>query len=102
VAATFGFSASRKPRELTFQLDNDGLHIADRIYPFTGFKSFAVVQESGVQSVWLMPLRRFMPIIPIYFRPEDENKIVDTLAAILPFEAHVPDGVDRLMQRVRF
>lgn len=102
VAAAFGFSASRKPRELTYSIDSSGIHIGSKLYPYDGFKSFSVVDDDADQSVWLMPLKRFMPIIPIYFHQEDERKIVGTLANILPFENHEPGVVDKLMHKVRF
>ena len=102
VAATFGFSASRKPRELTYTVDSAGVHIGEKLYPYDGFKSFSVVEQDDVQSIWLLPLKRFMPIIPIYFSPEDAPKIVDVLAAILPTENRQPDVVDKLMHHIRF
>ena len=60
------------------------------------------MEESGVRSIWLLPLKRFMPIIQIYYQPEDEQKILDAMSIMLPIEAHQPDAVDRLMSRIHF
>ena len=101
-AAVFGYFAARKPRVLTYSLDGGGLHIGDKFYPYADFRSFAVMDEGGINAIWLMPLKRFMPSLTIYYAPNDEDKIMDTLASYLPFEERDHDMVERLMRRVRF
>lgn len=102
VAIIFGVAAARKPRELEYSLSNKGISIGGKPYPFSGFRSFAVVQEGGVDAIWFMPLKRFQPIVSIYFDPNDGDKIVDILSQALPIENKEPDPVDRLMHRIRF
>ena len=102
VAIIFGISAARKPRELEYLVDEHGIRIATKDYPYATFRSFSIVQEGEVESIWLMPLRRFMPIVSIYFDPNDGEKIVDILSQFLPIEDRQPDAVDRLMHRIRF
>ena len=102
VAVIFGIFAARRPRELKYQLDSTGLRIGDKTYPYGNFKSFSVVNEEAVKSIWLMPLKRFMPIITIYFAPQDGDKITGMLANFLPFQEHQLDPVDKLMHRLRF
>ena len=102
VAIIFGIFASRKPRELPYSVDNDSLHIGDKTYPYASFRSFSVVQEEGVDSIRFMPLKRFMPILSIYFEPKDEQKIIDVLSQYLPVEERQLDAVDKLMHKIRF
>lgn len=102
VAIVFGVFAARKPRELQYYIDNTGLKIAEKFYPYSDFKSFSVIQEDGIESIWFMPLKRFMPIISVYFDPNDGQKIADVLSQYLPFENRQPDPVDKLMRRLRF
>ncbi len=102
VAVIFAFAAARKPRELQYLVNDHGIRIDKKDYPYQNFRSFAVVQEEGIESIWFMPLKRFMPIISIYFAPEDGDKIVDVLNQSLPIEDHQPDLVDRLMHRLHF
>jgi hypothetical protein len=102
VGISFGFFAARKPRELQYALDTSGIHMGEKFYPYSQFKSFSLVQEDAAQSVWLMPLKRFMPILTMYFDPNDQDKIASTLSNFLPFEEHQPDAVDRVMHRIRF
>lgn len=102
VAVIFGISAARKPREQRYGIDEDGVTIGDKKYPFNTFKSFSIVQEEGIESIWLMPLKRFRPPISIYFDPNDGDQIVNILSQFLPIEDHQLDAVDRLMHRLRF
>jgi len=102
VGISFGFFAARKPRELHYALDTSGIHMGEKFYPYNQFKSFSLVEEDAAQSVWLMPLKRFMPIITVYFDPNDQDKIANTLSNFLPFENRQPDAVDKLMHRLRF
>ncbi len=101
-AAMFAFVASRKPRQLQYHVDDHGLQIGDKDYPYNSFRSFAIVQEEGVESIWFMPLKRFRPIVSIYFDPRDGDQIVIKLNQNLPLEDHEPELVDRLMHRIRF
>jgi len=102
VAITFGAFASRQPRVLQYQLNEGGLNIGDKFYPYALFKSFAVIQEDGLESISLIPLKRFMPILSIYFAPDDADKIVNMLGDYLPHEDRQADAIDRLMRRLRF
>jgi len=102
VAGTFAFLAARKPRELHYEVNVKGIQIGDKFYPYTFFRSFSIVKEGAAESIWLMPLKRFMPILTIYFEPKDEQKIIDVLAQSLALENHQLDLVDQLMHRLRF
>lgn len=98
----FGVIASRKPRELEYQIDDAGIHIGEKLYPFSGFKSFSLMQEGGIESIWLMPLKRFMPSISLYFAPEDKDKIVDSLSGALPVQPRQLDPLDKLIHKIGF
>ena len=102
VAFFFAVFALRRPRELSYQVDERGVRIGSKFYAYANFKAFSIVQEEGMDSIWLMPLKRFMPILSLYFAPEDGPKIVNVLAQYLPVEEHKLDPVDRLMHRLRF
>lgn len=102
VAIVFGILANHKPRELAYTVDETGIHIGEKTYPYANFKSFAVVQENAIESIWLMPLKRFMPMLTIYFDPKDEEKIENVLSIYLPLENHELDPVDRLLHKIRF
>jgi hypothetical protein len=102
VAILFGIMGARKPRELQYQIDEQGIKVGDKFYDYDDFKSFSIIQEEGVETIWFMPMRRFMPGLTIYFSPEDADRIADLLAEFLPFEDRDQDPIDRLMHRLRF
>jgi hypothetical protein len=102
VAIVFGMYAARKPRIQEYAITNEGVFIGPRAYPFADMKSFAVMDEGPFSSITFMPLRRFMPLISIYYDPADEDRIVDLLSRHLPVEHRRNDPVDRFMKKIRF
>jgi hypothetical protein len=102
VAVLFGVSASRKPRVLTYRMDRSGLTIGQKSYPYGIFKSFSVMEEGAFSSITLLPLKRFMPPLSLYYEPKDEERIVSLLSRHLPLENRPADAVERLMRHVRF
>ena len=101
-ALLFGITANRKPRELTYIISNSGLTVGKKKFSYNSFKSFSIVQEGGVQSIWFMPSKRFDPGLSIYFAPQDGQKIVDLLGTLIPYEQKKLDPIDKLMHRLRF
>jgi hypothetical protein len=102
VGLLFGVIANKKPRQLTYMIDVRGITVGEKLYPYALFKSFAVHQEGMVSSINLMPLRRFMPDLTIYYPPENEAEVLTTLADYLPHDQRKEQSVDRLMKRFRF
>jgi hypothetical protein len=101
-AVLLGVVAARKPRTLKYQVNGSGLTIGEKFYHYDTFRSFAVLDEGAFSSVVFIPLKRFMPLLTIYFEPKDEDKIVSILSDRLPMEVHKLDVVEQLMQRIRF
>jgi len=98
----FGVAAGRKPRVLTYHMNDRGLAIGEKFYPYSSFKSFSVMDEDAFSSIMLFPLKRFMPPINLYYEPQDEDRIITLLAGHLPMENRSTDAVDRLMKHIRF
>jgi len=101
-AIAFGFFAARKPNELTYHLDTGGITIGSKFYPISLFRSFAVVEEGTFRSITLLPMKRFMPPISLYYSPDDETALLDTFGSILPQEERQQDALDKFMHRIRF
>lgn len=93
---------NRQPRELTYRLDYSGLHVGRRVYHLADFRSFSVMTEGAFASISFTPLKRFAPMLTIYYDPKDEQKIVDVLSAQLPMLPRKIDPIERLMWRIRF
>jgi hypothetical protein len=102
VVVLFGIFAARQPRVLHYSVDEQGIHIESKNYPFRLFKSFAVQDEGPIQSISLLPMRRFMPAISIYYPQEEEKRILGVLGNFLPIEERPHDIIDRFMHKIRF
>jgi len=102
MAVTFGVYAFRKPHDVRYHLSDDGLQINDKTFKLDEFRSFGVIPDGAFYSIQLIPTKRFLPAITIYFADPDGEQIVDILGAHLPMlEAHV-DPVDTFMRKLRF
>lgn len=98
----FGIVGARKPRAMNYSIQPSGLQIGEKLFPFSGLKSFSVIEEGAINSIQLIPLKRFSLPISIYFPPEQEQQITDVLADYLPHEDKEHDAIDRLMKKLHF
>ncbi len=94
--------AGRKPRTHEYQVDSQGVQIGTKKYPYANFKTYSVIEEGPISSITLMPLKRFMPTMSLYYDPQDEERITAVLGSYLPFVEGQKDAIDRLMHRIRF
>lgn len=97
-----GVFSRQKPKQVAYELSSSGLKAGEKTYPLSLFKSFALIREGALSSVNLIPIKRFMPPLSIYFAPGDEQKIVDLLGSHLPLEESGLDAIERLARRLRF
>lgn len=94
--------AQRPPRTLAYRLTSHSLTINETEYQMSEFKSFGIIQEGPLYSVVLIPTKRFMPAVNVYFPSEYGEHIVDHLGASLPMENFEPDFIERFMRKIRF
>lgn len=97
-----GFFSTQKPKQQTYELSLTGLKAGDKTYPYTSFKSFAIIHENALYSLNLIPVKRFMPPISVYFDPSQEKKIVEIIGTHLAYEEGSLDTIERLSRRLRF
>ena len=88
------------PELLRYTLSRKGLHINDKLYAYSQFKSFGIVDHNGTHSAVLVPRKRFQLGQTIYFPVEVGEQLVDMLAARLPMKELEPDALDRLLARL--
>jgi hypothetical protein len=98
----FAVIASRKPRQLSYSIDEEGIKVGQRNYFFTDFKSFSLQHHGAIGYVSLLPLHRFRNELSIYFPPENEQAIFDALASHIPNEQRKETLTDKLVQLIRF
>lgn len=98
----FAYLANHKPRQLAYQIDNSGVNIGSKFYPFEQFKSFGLAQDGAIGYINLLPLKRFMPEVSIYFPPEQGDNIIEILTDHLPHDQQDERPVDRLAKKLHF
>ncbi len=98
----FAIIAGRAPRQRSFMIDDRGVTVDSKLFPYHDFKSFNVLRDGAIGYIDLRPLRRFMPELSLYYAPEDEQKIFNVLATHLPNEQEGERKVDRLMRKLKF
>jgi len=96
------FYAGRKPETRSYELSDKGLVVDGKHYSMTEFKSFSIVQEGAVESIWLESLGKFTPTIRLYFAPEDGQRIAGVLEQLLPYQQREIDAVEKASRRIRF
>jgi hypothetical protein len=94
------YMATRKPREVNYSVDGSGIMINKTDYPFSEFKSYSLVSESGLEHIILVSVKRFSPNKTIYFEPQDKDRIISLLGKFLPLEAVSNDPIDKLMKKI--
>jgi hypothetical protein len=97
-----GVAAARKPQQIPYEISDSGVKIGEKAYGYRNFRSFSVLNEGGMNSISLMPLKRFMPRLSLFYDPADEEKIIDILSENLPYEEHKIDQIERISRFLRF
>lgn len=93
--------SSRPPRAVNYTLsDKYGLYVGEKLYNFSEFKAFGLLQEDEHNSIILIPVKRFAPGVSVYFPKELGEVIVDTLGARLPMEAIKLDFMDEIVRKL--
>jgi hypothetical protein len=89
------------PRLVDYTLSGaNGLYIGDRLYHFSEFKSFGILQEKDVNSIVLIPVKRFSPAVAVYFPSEVGEKLVDIFGARLPMQKIKTDFFDVIIRQL--
>jgi hypothetical protein len=102
MAISVGVIARRPPRMLEYTLSPEGIQIDQKHFGFTVFRAFGVIQEGAFYSIRLVPNKRFMPMVSVFFPPEMGEAIVDVFGSHLPMEQLTLDPIDKLVEKLRF
>jgi len=94
--------ATRPPRQINYTLSGaQGLYIGEKLYHFSEFKSFGLIQDHNQHSIMLMPTKRFSLSVSVYFPEEAGERIIDILGARLPMENLKLDIIDIIVKKLR-
>lgn len=102
MAGALAVYAGKEPRTLSYQMDEKGVMIEDKLYPYNKFRSFAVFNDVAWHSIDLDPMQRFAPRLSILFESQDLDTILGILSAHLPKIDREPDLIDRVTRTLKF
>lgn len=102
MAATVVVLGSRPPKVMQYHLSVHGLQINGQSFGLHDFRAFGILQDGPLYSIVLIPHKRFMPGVNVYFPPDMGEQIVDVFGSALPMEHVEPDFIDKLSRRLRF
>jgi len=97
-----GVLAGRPPHTVNYTLSEYGLRVDDKSFAYHDFRAFGVVQDAALYSIVLIPNKRFMPAVNVYFPGELGEQIVDIFGSFLPMERIELDFVEKLARKIRF
>ena len=102
VMAVALFVYTRRPAQnINYTVGRKGIHVNDKLYPYSDFKAFAVNTRDGVSSIVVIPRKRFQMGLIAYFPENVGEELVDMLAARLPMQTYTPDFLDKLLAKLR-
>ncbi len=102
MTVALGVYAARQPKIISYQLGSSGIQINDKHFYFHDFRYFGVIEDGPLYSIMLVPNKRFMPAVNIYFPAENGEAIVDAIGSRLPMEYVELDSFDKMMRYLRF
>lgn len=94
--------AGRPPKQVNYSLSAQGLLIDEKSFSFHDFRAFGVVPEGAFYSIRLVPNKRFMPMVSVYFPTEQGEQIVDIFGSVLPMQHIGRDPIDKFVEKIRF
>jgi hypothetical protein len=94
--------ARRPPHVISYLLSSEGIQIDEKHFGFHDFRAFGVIQEGAFYSIRLIPVKRFMPMVSVYFPTEMGEQIVDVFGSMLPMEQIKLDPIDKFVEKIRF
>jgi hypothetical protein len=94
--------ARRPPRTITYTLSSRGIRIDEKQFNFQDFRAFGIVQENAFYSIRLVPSKRFMPMVSVFFPTEYGEEIAEIFGHALPMENIERDAIDKLVEKIRF
>jgi hypothetical protein len=102
VGIIFGVYSGRKPSELEYSLDDARINIGQKFYDLASFRSFSIVDDEGSKSLLFVPLRRFSPMLTVYYPANKEDRILEVLNNRLPLDNRGHDVLERFLRKINY
>lgn len=87
--------------EILYVLSSQGLYINDQLHPMEDFKAFGVLQGVPLNTLVMIPTKRFRPSLTAFFPIDVGEALVDLLGGYLPMQDVKPDAFDAVVKKLR-
>jgi hypothetical protein len=91
----------KKPRNLNYRLNRDGIYIEKKLYPWSNFRAFGINNDGALWTVSLIPSKRFSMDLSMFIPADKGEQIVDALGVILPMEKISTNAIDQMARRLK-
>lgn len=92
---------TKAPRVINYGISPKGIYVSDKLYDYSEFRAFGVIQDPGYLSITVLPVKRFSAGLTLYFDEKDGERIVDLLGARLPIQEVKPDSIEKLIRLIK-
>ncbi|MDO4712975.1 MAG: hypothetical protein Q4B05_03685 [Candidatus Saccharibacteria bacterium] len=92
---------AKPPTMITYAISPKGVYVGDKLYDFSEFRSFGLIEYQSQHSAVLLPVRRFSPAVTLYFSAQEGEQVVDMLGARLPMQPMQPDILEKLIRIIK-
>jgi hypothetical protein len=101
--AVFIQQAHKKPEQIQYAVDNDGIKIGDKLLDWTQLKSFWLIDEQGGGHLYLETTGRLLPIRTIHLANVEAAEVRARLVQHLPERTTKTEELaDRILRIIRF
>ena len=91
----------RPPQIIQYSIGPKGIYVGDKLYDFSEFRAFGVVQSPRGPYIIVLPVKRFSPGVTLYFDQFQGEAIVDMLGARLPIQEIKEDSMEKFIRLIR-
>jgi len=99
---SLGVYSLKRPKNKEYKLNKKGIYVGVKSFTYDDFRSFSVSHEGGYLSINLVPLKRFSPLVGMFYQGDNEEQIVNFLSDRLPLAEHKLDIIESFMQAIHF
>lgn len=98
LAAFIIYTSNKKVSEMHyFKLNDEGLHINDRLFPYDNFESFWIFPS---QEIAFRRKHHLMPLLVIPFNSNEESQIENVISSHLPKVEEEESFLDLLQKKI--
>lgn len=98
-AAALIFMGIRKPKEIRFAINKDGIRIASHLYPYKNLKSFWIHENEEEKILLVMSDSALMPLMSIPLMKDSPVSLIkEILLASIPEERHEEPVSHKVME----